>query len=188
MKSFLRLMGTFFAVAIFFAHSAIAGNIGGSGHGGHVNSGGGSDSHGGHFGGESSQTLKGEYRSSDHNMHSSNAKGKMIHHSNVDGFELSYELIDMREQMRDLPNMPEMTETHHLMVYVEGLGDAAFENAKAGYLIIGPDGEKQRVMGTGMGGGFGADVNFGEKGDYTIKTKIVTANEKLMDSFTHRVD
>jgi hypothetical protein len=55
-------------------------------------------------------------------------------------------------------------------------------------LIVGPDGEKQTIMGVEMTGGFGADVKLAERGVYTIKTKIATENDSVMDSFTHEID
>ena len=110
--------------------------------------------------------------------------GNIIHKSEIDGYQLSYELIDMREKM---PDMPEMAATHHLMVYVKGPDGKASENAKAGFLIEKPDGQVQKAMCMGMGGGYGADVNLERNGTYIVKTKIVIGKDKLLDSFSHEI-
>ena len=110
--------------------------------------------------------------------------GNFIHKSEIDGYQLSYELIDMRAKM---PDMPDMAATHHLMVYVKGPDSSDVEDAKTGFLIEGPDGQVQKAMCMGMGGGYGADVNLEKNGIYTVKTKIVNGKDKLLDSFSHAI-
>ncbi len=110
--------------------------------------------------------------------------GNIVHKSEIDGYQLSYELIDMRAKM---PDMPDMAATHRLMVYVKDPGGIDVEDAKTGFLIDGPDGEVQKAMCMGMGGGYGADVNLEKKGTYTVKTKIVNGKDKLLDSFSHEI-
>ena len=127
-----------------------------------------------------------------HGMHQAGAesghKGMEIHNAAVDGFQLRYELIDMAERMKGMANMPRMKHSHHLMVYVRDNDGKPVENATAGYLIEGPDGSEQKAMCMGMGaGGYGADVNFKEKGSYTVKTKVVSGDKKVMDSFEYEV-
>jgi hypothetical protein len=39
-----------------------------------------------------------------------------------------------------------------------------------------------------MKGGFGADVNLKEKGDYSIKTKVVTNGKILLSEFRYEVE
>lgn len=119
----------------------------------------------------------------DHAAH----RGPNIHNSNVDGYSLAYHLIDMREKMKDMENMPEMKATHHMMVYVTGPDGAVLAQAKVGYLVEGPDGHKQRLMAMGMSDGFGADVDFKASGTYTVKTKAVANDTTLLDQFTYEV-
>ena len=58
---------------------------------------------------------------------------------------------------------------------------------KVGYLVVGPDGRKQKVMAMAMKEAFGADVDFTAKGPYTIKIKALIGNAKLLDKFTYEV-
>ena len=120
----------------------------------------------------------------DHSGH----RGPNIHNSSVDGYSLDYHLIDMREKMKDMENMPEMKATHHVMVYVTGPDGAVLAEAKVGFLVEGPDGQQQKLMAMGMSDGFGADVDFGAPGAYTVKTKAVANGTTLRDEFTYQVE
>lgn len=116
--------------------------------------------------------------------------GEMIHESTVDGYRFAYHLIDIQknpEQMNDMKDSKESEKTHHLMVYVMDPDGQAVHQAKLGYLVEGPNGAKQKLMAMGMQGAYGANVDFRNKGSYTIKTKIVTGGKKLFDSFNHEV-
>lgn len=117
----------------------------------------------------------------DHTGH----RGSNIHNSNVDGYNLAYHLIDMREKMQDVENMPEMQATHHLMMYVTGPDGTPLGQAKVGYLVVGPNGHKQKLMAMSMQDGFGADVDFKAPGAYTVKTKAVANDTMLLDQFTY---
>ena len=119
----------------------------------------------------------------DHSGHS----GEMIREVNVDGYALAYHLIDMREKIKAMKNMPEMTNTHHLMIYIHSPQGRKVDDARVGYLLQNPSGEKQKAMTMGMGGGYGADVNFSEMGKYLIKTKIIIGEKQLMDEFAYHV-
>jgi hypothetical protein len=118
-----------------------------------------------------------------HGSHS----GMEIHTATVDGYELRYELIDMKARMAGMENMPEMAHSHHMMVYVRDREGNAVENATVGYLIQGPGGGVQKTMCMGMGGGYGADVSLEDAGAYTIKTKVVAGKKTLMDAFEYEV-
>ncbi len=125
----------------------------------------------------------------EHDMHA----GHKCQHDNgamrqtmIDGHHIRYELIDMRGRMGNM-NMPADMKSHHLMVYIKDAANNVVEKAKTGFLVIGPDGTKQKAMAMGMGGGYGADINLMEKGAYTIKTKVVAGSKKLSDSFEHIV-
>ncbi len=116
--------------------------------------------------------------------------GVMIHESTIDGYRFAYHLIDIQkspEQMKDMKNPNESDKTHHLMVYVIDPEGQAVQKAKLGYLVEGPNGAKQKIMAMGMQGAYGANVDFRNKGSYTIKTKIVTGDKKLFDRFNHEV-
>ena len=78
--------------------------------------------------------------------------------------------------------------THHLMVYVMDPDGRPVEGAKLGYLVEGPDGAKQKLMAMGMQGAFGANANFKTKGTYTVKTKFLAGDKKLLDKFSYEVN
>jgi hypothetical protein len=121
--------------------------------------------------------------SMDHSGHS----GKLIREATVDGYALAYHLIDMQEKIKKIKGMQEMSNTHHLMLYIKDPHGHPVEKAKVGYLLQGPTGEKQKAMTMSMGGGFGADVNMKNMGAYTIKTKIVVGDKKMKDQFSHHM-
>jgi hypothetical protein len=108
----------------------------------------------------------------DHSKHI----GKKIHQSTIGDYLLAYHLLD-------LPGR----EVHHLMTYIIDAQGQAVNKAKVGYLVVGPDGSKQKVMAMAMKNAFGGDVNFTIKGLYTIKTKALFGDKKLMDRFTFEV-
>ena len=113
---------------------------------------------------------KGE--SMDHSGH----VGEKIHESTMQGYLLAYHLLD-------LPGR----DVRHLMTYIVNTTGQAITKAKVGYLVIGPDGTKQKVMAMSMKESFGGDVNFAAKGMYTIKTKAVIEDKKLLDRFTFEI-
>ena len=92
------------------------------------------------------------------------------------------------EEMKDMQGSKEADKTHHLMVYVMDPDGRAVETAKLGYLVEGPDGAKQKLMTMGMQGAYGANVNFKNKGTYTIKTKLLAGDKKLFDRFIYEVE
>ena len=79
--------------------------------------------------------------------------------------------------------MPEMKAAHHLMLFVKTHGGTAVTDAMVGYLLENPDGTVQKAMTMGMFGGYGADVNLGQAGTYTIKVKALANKEKFVDEF-----
>ncbi len=108
----------------------------------------------------------------DHSKH----LGVRIHESSIQGYGLAYHLLD-------LPNRKE----DHLMIYIVNEKREAVSKGKVGYLVVGPDGRKQKVMAMAMKEAFGADVDFTAKGAYTIKIKALIGNAKLLDQFTYEV-
>ena len=116
--------------------------------------------------------------------------GVVIHESTIEGYGFAYHLIDMKKgaaEMKDMKVSEEAGTTHHLMVYVKDPDGNAVEGAKLGYLVEGPDGAKQKLMAMGMQGAYGANVNFKNKGAFTIKTKFLAGDKKLFDSFSYEV-
>jgi len=116
--------------------------------------------------------------------------GVNIHESVIEGYRFAYHLIDIKERpdtMKEMKGKKEADTTHHLMVYVMDPDGHAVEAGKLGYLVEGPDGTKQKLMTMGMQGAYGANVNFKTKGTYTVKTKFLIGDKKLLDSFSYEV-
>ena len=116
--------------------------------------------------------------------------GVIIHESVIEGYRFAYHLIDIKERpetMKDMKGSKEADTTHHLMVYVMDPEGRPVEGAKLGYLVEGPDGAKQKLMTMDMQGAFGANANFKIKGTYTVKTKFLIGDKKLLDSFSYEV-
>ena len=105
-----------------------------------------------------------------------NRKGVQIHTSTVEGFGFVYTLYHFPEK-----------KTWHLMVAVTDPEGSEVEKGKVGFLVKGPDGAKQKAMGMGMKGAYGADVDIGEKGVYTVKTKAIIGDRKLFDEFSYEM-
>ncbi len=126
----------------------------------------------------------------DHSAHA----GENIHNSKKEGYTLAYHLIDIKAQMAAMKNNPQahdsgmMEVTHHLMVYLTDTDGHPLKEAKVGYLVVNPDGTKQKRMSMHMKGGFGSDINLTQKGTYTIKTKVLSGDTKIMDQFSYEVD
>jgi hypothetical protein len=126
----------------------------------------------------------------DHSAHT----GENIHNSKKEGFTLAYHLIDMKAQMAAMKDNPQaqgsggMEMTHHLMVYLTDADGNTVKEAKVGYLVVNPDGTNQKLMSMHMKGGFGSDINLTQKGTYTIKTKVLSGDIKIMDQFSYKVN
>lgn len=116
---------------------------------------------------------------------------KIDHKSEVDGYHLEYQFIDMKAKMKDMKDMAHqmagMTATHHLMVFIKNARGEIVAADKVGYLITGPDGKDQKMMAMGMSGGYGADTDLSQPGEYTVKAKALVGDRKLIDSFTYTV-
>ncbi|MCG6879011.1 MAG: hypothetical protein LJE96_07690 [Deltaproteobacteria bacterium] len=102
--------------------------------------------------------------------------GVQIHTTTVDGYKFDYTLYDFPER-----------KTQHLMVSLTGPEGTAVLQGKVGFLLKGPDGVKQKAMTMGMKGAYGADMDFSQKGLYSIKTKAVVGDKKLFDQFDYEV-
>jgi len=103
-------------------------------------------------------------------------QGTHIHESTVDDYQFYYVLYHFPDR-----------KTWHLMVSITAPEGAKVEQGKVGFLVTGPDGSKQKGMAMGMKGAYGADMDFGERGVYTVKTKAVFGDRKLFDRFKYEV-
>jgi hypothetical protein len=114
--------------------------------------------------------------------------GQKIREAKVAGYQLEYNLIDMREAMSGMKehNMAKM-KSHHLMLYLKGLDGKYMQDAKVGFWLTGPGGKDQKTMAMAMGEGFGADIDLKVEGTYRIKTKAVVGDKTLTDEFTYNV-
>jgi len=118
--------------------------------------------------------------------------GETIRTGVVDGYGFAYQLMDIRQNMAAMKAAGHahegMDATHHLMVHISDPEGGTVENARVGYLVTGPDGSEQKAMCMAMGGGYGSDLKLGETGEYTIKTKVVDGEVKLVDEFVYKVE
>jgi len=110
----------------------------------------------------------------------------------VDGYTLTYTLIDMKQLMAasstPMTHGAEQMKSHHLMVNPVAPDRKPITGGKAGYLVVQPDKTKVQAMTMLMEGGFGADVDLVAKGDYKITCKIALADKTtLVDEFVYTV-
>ena len=133
-----------------------------------------------------------------HDMGKSDKIGDLIHESVVDEYMLSYHFMDLRDKKTDEKdkkamdashNMAkkEMDKPHHLMVYIMDKNHKAVLKGKVGFMIKNDKGDAQKEMGMFMSKGFGTTADMKKKGVYTITTKIVLGDKKLMDKFDYEM-
>ncbi|MCG8633914.1 MAG: hypothetical protein MI863_08810 [Desulfobacterales bacterium] len=119
--------------------------------------------------------------------------GELFHESMVDGYMLSYYLMDMRAQKKEdaaahgSHGEKEMEKPHHIMVYIMDKDHKVVEKAKVGFLIKGGVKESQKIMGMYMSKGFGITADMKAKGTYTIVTKAMIGDTKIMDKFDYEM-
>jgi len=130
-----------------------------------------------------------EMRTHDMPMEHGGHKENRIRETNINGFHLSYHLINMQIPIKDMkglkPVVPEKG-THHLMLYIRDAEGKNMDSAQVGYQIIRPDGEKQNVMAMAMSGAYGADIHLTQPGEHTIHCKAVVGGNTLLDEFKYR--
>lgn len=125
-----------------------------------------------------------------HSAEPSARPGDNIHTATVDGHHLAYYLIDMHKHMDKRTHQSHttgMAASHHLMVYVTKPDGKLLDKARVGYLVVGPDGTKQKQMGMEMRGAFGASLHMGAKGAYSVTTKALSDGKALMYQFTYEM-
>jgi len=116
----------------------------------------------------------------EHETDESEKIGELFHTSTVDGYMLSYYLMDLREQQKK-----DMDKPHHIMVYIMDKDHHKVLEGKVGFMIKDSDGNAQKAMAMLMGEGFGITADMKKKGIYTITTKAVLGDVDLMDKFTY---
>jgi len=132
----------------------------------------------------------------DHDKASQERIGALIHESVVDGYMLAYHFIDLRDQKADgmekasmdktsAMTNPEIEKPHHLMVYIMDKNHKLVLKGKVGFLIKDSDGSTQKSMGMYMSRGFGTTADMNKKGVYSITTKVILGDNKIMDKFEY---
>jgi len=129
-----------------------------------------------------------------HDMSSSDKVGDLFHESMVDGFMLSYYLMDLRDQKGDTKASghsghakKDMGKPHHIMVYIMDKNHKPVLKGKVGFMIKDEKGVPQKAMAMYMSQGFGITADMKQKGVYTITAKALVGDVKLMDKFTHEI-
>lgn len=118
--------------------------------------------------------------------------GTLVHESMVDGFMLSYYLMDLRDQKRESKDMSQnkkqMDKPHHIMVYIMDKKHKPVLKGTVGFVIKDDQGNAQKAMAMYMSEGFGITADMKKKGVYTITAKALLGDTKLVDSFTHEAE
>jgi len=131
----------------------------------------------------------------DNDTSSSDKIGTLVHESVVDGFMLSYYLMDLRDQKGEEKSeskamsmdKKQMEKPHHIMVYIMDKTHAPVLKGTVGFMIKDDQGTPQKAMAMYMSKGFGITADMTKKGVYTITSKALLGDVKLVDSFTHEM-
>ena len=132
-----------------------------------------------------------------HDMAKSDKIGDLIHESVVDGYMLSFYFMDLRDQNTSKHSMDmdhsksmkskKMDKPHHLMVYIMDKNHKPVIKGKVGFMIKDARGNAQKAMGMFMSNGFGTTAAMKKKGVYSITTKAMLNDKKLMDKFDYEI-
>ncbi len=121
-----------------------------------------------------------------HDMSSSDKMGDLFHESVVDGFMLSYYIMDLRDQ-KDAEKK-DMDKPHHIMLYLMDKDHKPVLEGKVGFMIKkGDTAPPQKAMAMYMSKGFGITADMKQKGVYSITAKALLGDTKLVDSFAHEM-
>ena len=121
-----------------------------------------------------------------HDMSSSDKIGDLFHESVVDGYMLSYYIMDLRDQ-KDAEKK-DMDQPHHIMLYIMDKDHKPVLEGKVGFMIKKDDtAPTQKAMAMYMSKGFGITADMKQKGVYSITAKALLGDTKLVDSFTHEM-
>ena len=85
-----------------------------------------------------------------HDMSKSDKVGELFHESMVEGYMLSYYLMDLREQKTEKAEShgthgkKEMNKPHHIMVYIMDKDHTSVHKGKVGFLITNKEGKSKK--------------------------------------------
>lgn len=85
----------------------------------------------------------------------------------------------MENNMLDKPD--------HIMVYIMDKNHNPVLKGRVGFMIKDAGGHSQKAMAMFMSRGFGTTFNMKKKGVYTIVSKAIVDNKKLMDRFQYEI-
>jgi hypothetical protein len=126
--------------------------------------------------------------------------GEKIREAQVQGYRLTYYLLDVGQAAGP--------RTEHLMVFVTAADGKDVTDAAVSYRLTGPGAQERTVLAScakggqfncrvgpeqhtakamSMAGGYGADVEVHEKGDYKITTKVTVGDKGVADEFVYTV-
>ena len=108
------------------------------------------------------------------------AQGKVAHEEIIDGVKATFEVLDMREQMKGMTMPKGMQETHHVMVsFTDVKSGRKLTEGEVKVKIQGPDKAETTKDLMGMQGHFGADFNLSKPGKYGIMAKFKLKDGKV---------
>jgi len=112
--------------------------------------------------------------------HGDMMSGAVAHEEVINGVKATFEVMDMREQMKGMEMPKGMTATHHVMVrFTDAASGKKITEGEVKVKTVGPDKGEQLKSLMGMQGHFGADVTMAKPGKYGIMAKF-----KLKDGRT----
>ena len=110
-------------------------------------------------------------------------KGKPVHEEVVDGVKVTFKVMSMKEQMKDIEMPKEMKETHHLMVEFKDVKTGkSLTEGEVKVKIQGPDKAEQTKDLMAMEGHFGSDFDLSKKGKYGVMAKFKLKDGKVKSS------
>ena len=108
-----------------------------------------------------------------HGGHDMMKMGGVAHEEVIDGVKATFEVLDMREQMKGTAIPKGMKETHHVMVsFTDTKTGKKITEGEVTVKIQGPDKAETVKDLKGMQGHFGADFDLAKKGKYGIMAKF----------------
>jgi len=108
------------------------------------------------------------------------ARGSAAHEEIFDGVKATFEVLDMREQMKGGKMPAGLKETHHIMVkFTDVKSGKTLTEGEVKVKVMAPDKTEQTKELKGMQGHFGADFNLLQKGKYGIMAKFQVKDRKV---------
>ncbi len=115
----------------------------------------------------------------DHGTMDMTAMTGAAHEEVLDGIKVTFQILDMREQMKgEVPKG--MKETHHVMVsFLDVKGGKKITEGEVKVKVQGPDKAEQTKELLGIQGHLGADFELAKKGKYGVMSKILLKDGKV---------